>query len=38
MLDTGHFEALAKVGYFVILNEGKDLNRMKIQDSSLRSE
>jgi hypothetical protein len=31
-------EALAKVVHFVILNEVKDLNLMKIRDSSLRSE
>jgi hypothetical protein len=31
-------EALAKLFISVILNEVKDLNRLKIRDSSLRSE
>jgi hypothetical protein len=31
-------EALAKLVQFVILNDAKDLNLMKIRDSSLRSE
>jgi hypothetical protein len=32
------YEPVAKVAHFVILNEVKDLNLLKIQDSSLRSE
>jgi hypothetical protein len=32
------FEVLAKMVHCVILNEVKDLNLMKIRDSSLRSE
>jgi hypothetical protein len=32
------FEALAKLVYFVILNEVKDLKLLKIRDSSHRSE
>jgi hypothetical protein len=33
-----YIEALAKLVYFVILNEVRDLNLLKIRDSSLRSE
>jgi hypothetical protein len=32
------FEPLAKLFFAVILNEVKDLNRLKIRDSSLHSE
>jgi hypothetical protein len=31
-------QAFAKVGYFVVLNEVKDLNLLNLQDSSLHSE
>jgi hypothetical protein len=38
LLQNPFIEALAKLVYFVILNEVKDLKLLKIRDSSRRSE